>query len=579
MINPRLFEVLRPSIATPESENPHKISFSCDKNAEAQLAAEAALRSGKGANKRSRISAQKQAKKCSKKQKWVPTAEEGENVMLGGFSTDKMNKNAFISNCMLEEELKLESNGDPKWRSQLEKSPFEMVSLFKDDNSDDKISFFCDKSAEAELATEAALLSNKGTNKTLCSFAPKQAKKCSEKQKQEPTAEDENGLLGGFHTDETDEDAFISKCILEEDSKLEFDGDPKWISQLEKFLFETSETESLFKDDGNDDKISFSCDNSVEAQPATEAALPSCSVTNKRSCNSSPEQAKKCSRKQKRAPTAQKGEHALLGGFPADKMDKDTFISKCMLEDESELKFNCNPKSISQLKKLPFETESLFKDDSSGDKIPLSCDNSAEAQRATVAALPSGKGGNRRSRHSAPKQAKKCSRKQKQVQSKLKSNCNPKFTSQLEKLPSETESLFKDDSNGDKISFSCDDGAEAQPATEAALPSVKGANKRPRRSAPKRAKKCGSRKRKRAPTAQKGEHALIGGFDADELDEDTSILKDMVEGKQKLEFSCDPKSISQFEKSPFETESLFNDDSNNDWWTRIPTLDNLLLDM
>jgi hypothetical protein len=105
---------------------------------------------------------------------------------------------------------------------------------------------------------------------------------------------------------------------------------------------------------------------------------------------------------------------------------------------------------------------------------------------------------------------------------------------------------------------------------EVTLLSGKGTNKRPRRSAPKRATKC-SKKQKQPPTAQKGEHALIGGLTADELDEEASILKCMLGNKLKLEFSYDPKLITKLEMFPFETESGFSDDSNNDWWTRTPT--------
>jgi hypothetical protein len=158
---------------------------------------------------------------------------------------------------------------------------------------------------------------------------------------------------------------------------------------------------------------------------------------------------------------------------------------------------------------------------------------------------------------------------------KLEFDCDPKLISHLEKLPFDMESLFTYDSNDDKISFSWDNNAEAWPATEVTLLSGKGTNKRPR-STPKRAKKC-SKKQKQAHTAQKGVHALIGGFTADELDEEASVLKCMLGDKLKLEFNYYPKFISQLEKFPFEMESVFNDDSNNDWWTRIPTLDDLLL--
>jgi hypothetical protein len=64
---------------------------------------------------------------------------------------------------------------------------------------------------------------------------------------------------------------------------------------------------------------------------------------------------------------------------------------------------------------------------------------------------------------------------------------------------------------------------------------------------------------------------MIGGFTADELDEEASILKCMLGNKLKLEFGYDTKLISKLEMFPFETECVFNDDSNNDWWTRTPT--------
>jgi hypothetical protein len=182
-----------------------------------------------------------------------------------------------------------------------------------------------------------------------------------------------------------------------------------------------------------------------------------------------------------------KGENGLLGGFPAEVMDKDAFISKCILKEVTKHEFDCDPKSISHIEKLPFETESLF----------------------------------------------------------------------------------KDDSNDDKISFSWDDNAEAWSATEVSFLSGKCTNKRPLRSAAKRAKKC-SKKQKQAHTAKKGEHALIGGFTADDLHEEASIWECMLGNKLKLEFSYDPKLIRKLEMFPFET-GLFNDDSNNDWWTRTPT--------
>jgi hypothetical protein len=153
--------------------------------------------------------------------------------------------------------------------------------------------------------------------------------------------------------------------------------------------------------------------------------------------------------------------------------------------------------------------------------------------------------------------------------SKLEFDCDSKSISHLEKLPFQTESLFKDDCNDEKISFSYDDNAEAWPVIGVALLSGKGTNKRPLHSAPKRAKKY-SKKQKKAHTAQKGEHALIGGFTADELEEESSILECMLGNKLKLEFSYDPNLISKLEMFPFET-CLFNDDSKNDGCTRTPT--------
>jgi hypothetical protein len=213
---------------------------------------------------------------------------------------------------------------------------------------------------------------------------------------------------------------------------------------------------------------------------------------------SAPKQTKKYSKKQKRSPTVQKGEHALLRGLFPDELDGDTFILKCMPEEEWKLGFNCDPKSISEPEKNPSE-------------------------------------------------------------------------------PSETRTLFKDDSKDYKISFSCENNAEEHPATKAVLPSGKGANKRSRRSAPKRGKKC-SKKQKRGPTAQKGEHVMLGGFSEDELDDYAYILKCTVEEKSKLEFDGHPKSIRQLEKffvGTSETESLFMDD-DDDWWRSVPRLGDLL---
>jgi hypothetical protein len=466
VINPRLVKVLNHSIANPEPQKDHEISFYCGNSAKPHPATEATLPSSKSTDKRLYSSAPKQAKKCSKDWKQVPTAKEGENGLLGGFPAEEMDKDAFISKYMLEDKLKVQFNGDPKLISQLEESQFAMESLFKYDSSDDKISFSCNNSAGAQPTTDVAIISGKGANKKSCSSTPKQAKKrsysstpkqaknCSRKQIQVPIAQKgEHALLGGFPAEEMDKGVFISKCMLEDKSKLEFDCNPKSISQLEKLPFEM---ESLFKDDGSDDKISFSCDNNAEAQPATKTVLPSGKGANKRSCSyalkqankkshssspkqankrsrsSTPKQAKKCSKEKKHMLTVQKGEHALLGGFPKDETDKDAFISKCMLEDKPKLEFDCDSKLISQLEELPFETKD----------------------------------------------------------------------------------------------------------------------------------------------------ALNGGFPADELDEDTSNLKCMLNAQLKVEFDCNPKSISQLEKFPSETESLFNDDSNSDWWTRIPTLDDLvLLDM
>jgi hypothetical protein len=52
MIYPQLVKVLNPSIDNPEPEKHHKISFYSDNSAEAQPTTEAALISGKGANKK-----------------------------------------------------------------------------------------------------------------------------------------------------------------------------------------------------------------------------------------------------------------------------------------------------------------------------------------------------------------------------------------------------------------------------------------------------------------------------------------------------------------------------------------------
>jgi hypothetical protein len=134
MINPLLVEVLSPSIANPEPEKPHEISLSCDNNAEAQPATEAALPTGEGANKRSHSSTLKQAKQCSKKQKRAPTAKKGEHALLGGFAIDRLDEDASILKCMLEDKSKLEFDCDPKSISQLEKFPFETSEIPTLDN-------------------------------------------------------------------------------------------------------------------------------------------------------------------------------------------------------------------------------------------------------------------------------------------------------------------------------------------------------------------------------------------------------------------------------------------------------------
>jgi hypothetical protein len=574
MINPRLVEVLSPSIFNREPEKRHEILFAYDNNAEAQLATEAALPSGKGANKGSHHSSPKRVKKCGKKQKQGPTTEEVEDALVGGFAADGMDEEASILKCILEDKSIFLFNGDSKSIIQLEQFPSETSetgSLFKNYSNDDTILFSCDNNAEAQLATEAALPSGKCANKGSHHSSPKRVKNYSKKQKQGPTAEKvENALLGGFPADEMDEEASVSKCMLEDKSIFKFNG------QLKKFPFGTSETGSLFKNYSNDDKILFSCDNNAEAQLATEAALPSGKCANKGSHHSSPKRVKKYGKKQKQGPTAEKVENALLGGFPADKMDEEASVSKCMLEDKSIFKFNADLKSISHLEKFPFETSqtgSLFKDYSNDDRISFSCDNNAEAQLPTEAASPLGKGSNKGSSHSSPKRRKKYSKKQKQGpiaekvedallgdlpaddmdeeasilkclledNSHLAFDYDPEMISQIEKFlfeTCETESLFKDDTGN-------------------------GANESSRRSAPKQAKKF-TKKQIRSPTAQRGQQAMLGVFTADELDEDAHILKCTVEDKSKLEFDCNPKSISQLEKIPFETSetgTIFKDDA------------------
>jgi hypothetical protein len=59
MIYPQLVKVINPSIANPEPEKHHKISFYSDNSAETQPATKAALTSGKAANETSRSSAPK----------------------------------------------------------------------------------------------------------------------------------------------------------------------------------------------------------------------------------------------------------------------------------------------------------------------------------------------------------------------------------------------------------------------------------------------------------------------------------------------------------------------------------------
>jgi hypothetical protein len=120
MIYSQLVKLLNPSIANPEPEKYHKISYYRDKSAEAQPTREAALTSGKFANKMSRSSAPKKAKKYSKKPKLAPTAQKVENGLLGGFPADKIDKDAFSSKCMLEDESKLTFECDSKSISQLE---------------------------------------------------------------------------------------------------------------------------------------------------------------------------------------------------------------------------------------------------------------------------------------------------------------------------------------------------------------------------------------------------------------------------------------------------------------------------
>jgi hypothetical protein len=92
------------------------------------------------------------------------------------------------------------------------------------------------------------------------------------------------------------------------------------------------------------------------------------------------------------------------------------------------------------------------------------------------------------------------------------------------------------------ITFSCDNTA-AQPATGAALQCS---------SSAKPGKEF-SKKLKQGPTAENVEDALLGGFPADEMDEEASSFKCLLEDRAQLEFDCNPEPISQLENIPFET--------------------------
>jgi hypothetical protein len=106
--------------------------------------------------------------------------------------------------------------------------------------------------------------------------------------------------------------------------------------------------------------------------------------------------------------------------------------------------------------------------------------------------------------------------------------------------------------------------AKAQLATETALPSGRRANKRPRRSAAREIRKC-SENRKQAPTAQEGENELLDGFEAEE------IFKRILE-EPTTQFDGDFESTWQDEFL-----DIRMDENNNDLWSNMPTLDDLLL--
>jgi hypothetical protein len=133
----------------------------------------------------------------------------------------------------------------------------------------------------------------------------------------------------------------LSEIVKE--TKVNCDGDAESPTQSEKFPFakpsapiinpRLAEVLSPSISKRQPEKrqgITFACDN-AEAQPASDAALPSGKVSNKRSRSSSPNLAKFC-KKQKQCPTTEKVEDALLRGFAAGKMDEVDFILKCMLE-------------------------------------------------------------------------------------------------------------------------------------------------------------------------------------------------------------------------------------------------------
>jgi hypothetical protein len=62
-------------------------------------------------------------------------------------------------------------------------------------------------------------------------------------------------------------------------------------------------------------------DNNAGTQPARDTALSSGKDTRKRSCESSPDRAKKCSRTEKKIANAQTGEEALLGCLKSEMLD------------------------------------------------------------------------------------------------------------------------------------------------------------------------------------------------------------------------------------------------------------------